>query len=94
MDVDVAKFTPLTPEERADLSAKRACFFCRKVGHISRNCRSKPGNQPPAARARAAVAETEKSPDLETIGIKDMVEWIKKQSAEDQDKFVDELQGF
>jgi len=94
MDVDAANFTPLTPEERADLSAKRACFYCRKVGHISRNCRSKPGNKQPTASARVATVEPEKPQNLDSIGVKGMVDWIKKQSVETQEKFVDELQGF
>jgi len=34
---------PLTEAERAELFAKRACFRCRKPGHMSRDCYSRRG---------------------------------------------------
>jgi hypothetical protein len=42
MDVDAGRvFTPLSDQERADLSKKGACFRCRQQGHISRFCPQK-----------------------------------------------------
>lgn len=35
------RFNSLTPEEKEELTAKRACFYCRKIGHTSSECRAK-----------------------------------------------------
>jgi hypothetical protein len=46
MDVDAGliKFQKLTDEEWKELSARGACFCCRKQGHMSRDCPNKNGS--------------------------------------------------
>jgi len=44
MDVDSIK---LTPKEKAQLQKDRACFHCRKPGHVAANCFKKKGNSTP-----------------------------------------------
>lgn len=44
MDVDVrtTRTNTLTKEEREHLQKAGKCFFCKKQGHIARNCPDKP----------------------------------------------------
>src|SRR5712675_1392380 len=63
MDVDAGSVSqntykgssPLTDAERAELMAKRACFRCRKPGHLSRNCLGRRGPE----RVNAGVTAPE-----------------------------------
>jgi hypothetical protein len=41
MDVDAAKFQELSPEEQAQLCKNKACFYCKKKGHMARDCYKK-----------------------------------------------------
>jgi hypothetical protein len=41
MDVDNVAANALTMEEKADCLKKGLCFFCKKSGHITRNCPKK-----------------------------------------------------
>jgi hypothetical protein len=41
MDVDTARVDALTTEERQKLLSEGKCFFCRKQGHISKQCPQK-----------------------------------------------------
>jgi hypothetical protein len=110
MDVDAGQFAPLTPEEKSDLMTKRACFYCRKPGHISKACRTRAADRAKGKTdsARAGVITPQEPPSRETGpqivdkdgllkqmgGAKGLLEHVKTQSAELQEEFVDALQGF
>jgi hypothetical protein len=110
MDVDAGQFAPLTPEEKSDLMTKRACFYCRKPGHISKACRTRAADRAKGKTdsARAGAITPQESPSRETGpqivdkdgllkqmgGAKGLLEHVKTQSAELQEEFVDALQGF
>ena len=50
MDIDVVTrtYNTMTNEERTELMKKGLCFWCKKPGHLSRNCPDKKGKTPPA----------------------------------------------
>ena len=107
MDVDAGK-TTLSDTERSELLAKRACFYCKKVGHVARDCRSKqkdlgkpPGYTPtatptPPANVEAhATSEPDKKELLEKLGgYKEILNMIKNEPADKQEEFIDLLQDF
>jgi len=41
MDVDATVFTQISEEEKKDLTAKNACFYCQKPGHRANDCYKK-----------------------------------------------------
>ena len=106
MDVDATHFTPLTPDERTALYNACACFYCKKPGHISKDCHAKAAamGRGQGSRARVATAAVAPAPPKEeksmadTIrdleGVKGMVAWVKDQPMEVKETFVDELQDF
>ena len=114
MDVDAGfttptgttqKFTPLSDTERAELRAANACFYCKKPGHISKWCRSKPQNQkkdgPPGTRIKATNADAPKETvvDRQALldqlgGFQGMLAMIKEETPQKQEEFVDLLQDF
>lgn len=60
MDIDAFRgpsLKRLTPQEREQLRRKNACFRCRQIGHISRNCHL--GQQHPRFQNGPAVMNTE-----------------------------------
>jgi Zinc knuckle len=74
MDVDAGRiFTPLSEQERAELSKKGACFRCRQPGHISRFCPQKrQGQGGGGTTIRAAKAE-EPPKEQEQPSLKDTI---------------------
>src|SRR5712672_4182439 len=54
-------FTQLSEAEKADLIAKRACFKCKQLGHISRWC-SKKKPIPENARAGPVLNNPQNAP--------------------------------
>ena len=99
MDVDTTKYTPLTNQEHAQLSKTGACFYCRKQGHVSRNCPNKrtPGKKTTTIR----TTETDdgentpkEEPAVRRMDMKELAKWIKGQPAEEKETLVDELQDF
>ena len=98
MDVDATKYTPLTDQERAQLSKTGACFYCRKQGHISRNCPNKrtPGKKTTTIRT-TETSDGEKNPEEPAgrkMDMKELAKWIREQPAEEKEALVDELQDF
>ena len=41
MDVDQAQLRALSVEERKKLLKEKLCFYCRKPGHVTKNCRKR-----------------------------------------------------
>jgi hypothetical protein len=109
MDVDAGQFTQLTPEEKSDLMTKQACFYCRKPGHISKACRTMAADRAKGKTDSTQVGEItpqelpsrETGPQIDKDGLlkqmggaKGLLEHIKTQSVEQQEEFIDALQGF
>jgi len=94
--------SPLTEAERAELMAKRACFRCRKPGHMSRDCYScrgpevvNVGNTAPAPEPPRRETGPQK-PTLESFGgIKGLCDHLAQHGTEaEKEAFIDACQGF
>jgi len=93
---------PLTEAERAELFAKKACFCCRKPGHMSRDCYShhgpevvNVGNMAPAPEPPHRETGPQK-PTLESFGgIKGLCDHLAQHGMEaEKEAFIDACQGF
>jgi len=93
----------LTEVERADLVAKKACFRCRKPGHLSRNCQSyqQTTSNPENARASRVTLTTDTTtPESrqarykELGGLEGIYNLVKEGPEEDKEKFMDMVQDF
>src|SRR5712672_1144693 len=92
---------PLTEAERAELMAKRACFRCRKPGHISRDCYSRRGPETVNAGNTAPAPELphrETGPQKLTInsigGVEGMYKLLSEGTETEKEVFIDKCQGF
>ena len=94
---------PLTEAERVELMAKRACFRCRKPGHMSRDCYSRHGSeQVSAGRLAPELLSREPGPQETKAelfqwfgGLKGMFEHVKEhRSNQDKEKFADMMADF
>ena len=57
---DTPEINKLTTAERRELITKNLCFRCKKPGHISRNCPTRPNrNRPPKRKIRQVLEEEE-----------------------------------
>jgi Retrotransposon gag protein len=99
MDVDAVTIAALTPDERKVLSAEGRCFYCRKQGHITKDCAKKKEDQkgnppkPEGTRGRQgmsarATGVEEKDPAKE---VDEMVEGIGRLSEEEREAMIDRL---
>ena len=61
MDIDVIRRGKPTPEEIKKLRAEGRCFWCRKQGHVSKNCPDKKKTGSKTGKAKARTIETEES---------------------------------
>ena len=93
--------SPLTEAERAELMAKRACFRCRKPGHMSWDCYSRRGPEMVNAGNTAPAPEPprrETSPQKPTLGSMGGIEGIYKlildSTEAEKEAFIDACQGF
>jgi len=89
--------------ERADLVAKKACFRCRKPGHISWDCFSHRQNNPIPENARAGrsiptadatTPEGRQARYNELGGLEGIYNLVKEGPEEDKEKFMDMVQDF
>jgi len=93
--------SPLTKAERAELMAKRACFRCRKPGHMSRDCYSRHGpevvnmgNTAPAPEPPRRETGPQK-PTIDSIGrIEGMYNLLSHGTEAEKEAFIDKCQGF
>jgi hypothetical protein len=98
MDVDAGliRFQKLTDEERKELSAKGACFHCRKQGHMSRDCPNKNGSAEYGRPAPTQVKKAETPSESKTLDglMGDLKEFLKAE--ENKEKYFSTLidQGF
>jgi Zinc knuckle len=104
MDVDHIVINTLTAKEKADCMKKGLCFFCKRAGHMMKNCPKKKSNQnqqgkpkdqqKPPTNVWATVLEQNKEDDEE---IKDedtretLLRGVKNLSEEDREAFFNEL---
>ena len=92
---------PLTEVERAELMAKKACFRCRKPGHMSQDCYSRrrpevvnAGNTAPAPEPPHRETGPQK-PTLESIaGVEGMYDLLTNGMEAEKEAFIDKCQGF
>jgi len=93
----------LMEAERADVVTKKACFRCRKPGHMSQDCYGHRQNNPIPENARAggstptADATTPKSRQArynELGGLEGIYNLVKDGPEGDKEKFVDMVQDF
>jgi len=93
---------PLTEAECAELFAKRACFRCRKPGHMSRDCYSRhgpetvnAGNTAPAPEPPRRETGPQEPRTLESIGgIEGIYKLISDGTKAEKEAFIDTCQGF
>jgi len=90
---------PLTEAERAELMAKRACFRCRKPGHMSRDCYSRRGPEKVNAGNTAPIPEPpsrEPGPQKTNLekGIEGLHYLMEHGTEADKEAFIDKCQGF
>jgi len=92
---------PLTEAECAELMAKRACFCCRKPGHMSWDCYSRRGPETVNAGNMAPAPEPPRretgpqKPTLESMGgIEGIYRLILDGTEAEKEAFIDACQGF
>jgi hypothetical protein len=107
MDVDAVRIDALTPDERQKLLQEGKCFFCRKQGHISKQCPQKEKKSDAPKRgaangkgtrenqgmtARAAEVKEEEGKTRQ----EEMAEEIKGMDQSEKDELLDKLilEGF
>jgi Zinc knuckle len=99
MDVDSVVVNALIAEEKADCLKKGLCFFCKKSGHMTRNCPKKQnkGTGPPQSAIRE-VTMVESTPIATATPEKEgLREQMKKLPQEECQKLLDamlEEEGF
>jgi len=90
---------PLTEAERAELMAKRACFRCRKPGHMSRDCYSRRGPEKVNTGKTAPAPEPpsrEPGPQKTNLekGIEGLHYLMANGTEADKEAFIDRCQDF
>jgi len=93
------EFTQLSDAEKADLIAKRACFKCKQLEHISRWCGKK---KPIPENARNAPAtgnpqnDPQSNPNMINSlgGVEGIYDLIKNGTDAEKEAFIDLAQGF
>jgi hypothetical protein len=93
MDVDNVTTNALTSEEKADCLKRGLCFFCKKSGHMTRNClkkQNKGANLPQSAIREVTIVESATvataTPEKERL-----CEQIKKLSKEECQNLLDAM---
>jgi Zinc knuckle len=97
MDVDNVAMNALTMEEKADCLKKGLCFFCKKSGHMSRNCPKKQSKGTGPTQSTIKVVTTEESAPIATAVPEGLREQMKKLPQEECQKLLDamlEEEGF
>jgi hypothetical protein len=96
VDAGLIRFQKLTDEERKELSTKGACFWCRKQGHMSRECPNKNGSAKYGRPAPTQVKKAETPPEAKTLDglMGDLKEFLKTE--ENKEKYFSAMidQGF
>jgi hypothetical protein len=91
MQVDRAKLEKLSDKERERLRKRGACFFCRKDGHMVRECPEKPAGQKGKQKARATTVETEEGPPSYKATVSDVHASIRAMNKEKRDRLLEKL---
>jgi Zinc knuckle len=98
MDVDVVQTGRMSNEERQKLIKEGRCFYCKDVGHLSRECPKKPkphtNVSPARSRTIATVENSENAPVVnqnQGLGVTDLAEALKNLSEEDRGRLLDEI---
>ena len=96
MDVDVITkvYKAMTDEERTELMKKGLCFWCRKAGHLSRDCPEKKGKA--AVPQSVAATPTPTPTTLKKMTVKELTAQIRSLMAllndEEKMEFYDEAE--
>ena len=98
MQVDSAKLTKLTDVEREKLRKRGGCFFCRKDGHMARECPEKKKakqttattQNPPAKACAVEIQEDEPPPKYKAL-VTDVHATIRAMSKEKRKKLLEKL---
>jgi len=96
---------PLTEAERVELFAKKACFRCRKPGHMSRDCYSRHGPEmvnvgntapaPEPPRRETGPQEPTPGPTIKSLGgVEGIYDLMKNGTEMEKEAFIDLAQGF
>jgi hypothetical protein len=97
MDVDsinLQKTGRLSDEDKARLIKENKCFYCKEVGHISRNCPKKKKKNDSRPPAKARTTDTESIADSEATAVtnKDSIlSGIKDLSQQERDELYADL---
>jgi Zinc knuckle len=90
MDVDMVQTSCMSNEERQKLIKEGHCFYCKNVGHLSRECPKKPkprtNNTSTRSRVIATVENSKNAPATaqnQGLGVTDLAEALKNLSEED-----------
>ena len=62
MEIDAIRLKKLSPQERAKCMREGRCFRCRKIGHDTRNCRTKTNSTPSPSCPPQQILHTEETP--------------------------------
>jgi hypothetical protein len=97
MQVDRAKLEKLTEKERERLRKRGACFFCRKDGHMARECPEKKKNLSPTSGAKQKVRaasiqeEKEDGPPSYKSSVADIHATIRAMTREKRERLLKKL---
>jgi hypothetical protein len=82
VDVNLAKTSQLSKQEREKLAKEGRCFHCKKQGHIARNCPDKP---------KRTTTFTQKNKGKQTLGTKvSLAEVVDDREDKDKEEESDE----
>jgi Zinc knuckle len=95
MDVDVVQTSYMTNKE---LIKEGCCFYCKDIGHLSRECPKEPkpctNNMPAQSHTIAMVENSETAPAVAQnpgLGVADLAEALKNLSKKDRGYLLDEI---
>ena len=97
MDVDTIRTTSMTSDEKKKLFEEKKCFYCKKEGHISKNCPKKKKKKEEKEKGAANAVETSdaasQGSDSTCVPQDKLMDQIRGLSESDRNSLYDELQS-